>query len=63
MILRKTKSLLLPAKADSLKHKGADEESHKGTQAQRDKGEGPFCFVPLCLCPCIVVLLRFRKWL
>ncbi len=33
-----------------MRDKGTDDDWHKGTEGQRDRAEGFFCFVPLCLC-------------
>jgi len=61
-----------------LRDKGTDEERHKGTEGQRYRAEGFFCFVPLhlChfasfflrtyvplqLCACISFILALRAW-
>ena len=40
----------LSAEADSMRDKGTLEDRHKGTEGQRHRAEGFFCFVPLHLC-------------
>jgi hypothetical protein len=40
-----------------LRAKGTDEDRHKGTEEQRDRADGFFCFVPLHLCHFVLFFL------